>query len=147
MKTIELDALMLEWEGDSTWDKFEPHSESLRIAKLHSKYLNWRTTHLLLAKKADLDYVQLRADKILYHKNQMPTEEWRARGWEPPNRAMIKETMDATLARDKELLDLIMKKEKHSQIAEFCTSVLGELKSRHFDIRTYVDWEKFLAGN
>jgi hypothetical protein len=34
----------------------------------------------------------------------------------------------------------------HDEIVELCTSILKELNSRTYQLRSLIDWEKFIGG-
>lgn len=144
---VTFESIMKEWEEhDCLWDNLNPQEEIRKIPKLHSKYLRWRMTAAFLSVELREKYNVLRAEKSIYYRGLMPAEEWKAKGWEPPNKKLLKNEVDVHLDKDEELVSLKLRKEKQDLITKYCDMVLEELKSRHFDISNCMNWEKFKAG-
>lgn len=143
MDTIE--KVLESWEKDAVVDQTEPSKELLKIPLLHSKYLNVLTRSKLSSKKAQFDYVQLKKKKWEYYTGKLDQDELNRLGWEPFP-FVLKTDINLYLESDADLVALLKKKIIHDEIVSVAESILSELKSRTFQLRDFISWEKFING-
>ena len=144
METLE--TVLKMWEKDSEVDRTEPSKELIRVPLLHSKYLNILINHRMASKKANFDYLKLKKLKWEYYTGKMPQEELDEHGWEP-FRYIIKSDVTTYLDSDQDLMVLTQKKIYHDEIVYAVESIMTELKSRTFQLRDVIAWERFIGGN
>jgi hypothetical protein len=144
MDTIE--KILESWEKDSVIDQTEPSKELIRIPILHSKYLNILTKSKLASKKAQFDYVQMKKKKWEYYNGKMSEDELKDIGWEPFP-FVLKSDINLYLESDSDLINLLKKKIIHDEIVSVSEAILSELKSRTFQLRDFISWERFIGGN
>lgn len=143
MDTIE--KVLESWEKDSHIDQTEPSKELLRIPLLHSKYLNVLTRSKLASKKAQFDYLQLKKKKWEYYTGKLSKDELDELGWEPFP-FTLKSDINLYIESDVDLIALLKKKIIHDEIISVAEAILSELKSRTFQLRDFISWEKFING-
>jgi hypothetical protein len=143
METLE--QVLKYWESDAVIDQTEPSKELLRIPTLHSKYLGILTKHRIASKKAHFDYLRMRKIKWEYFTGKMSKEELEEYGWEPFQFA-LKSDVTTYLEADKDLIKLLEKKVYHEEAISVIESIMGELKQRTWQLRDFISWEKFVAG-
>ena len=143
METLE--QVLKYWESDAVIDQTEPSKELLRIPTLHSKYLGVLTKHRIASKKAHFDYRRMRKIKWEYFTGKMSKEELEEYGWEPFQFA-LKSDINTYLEADKDLIKLLEKKVYHEETISVIESIMGELKQRTWQLRDFISWEKFVAG-
>jgi len=141
-----LEQILKYWETDSVMDQTEPSKELLRIPILHSKYLNILTKHKIASKKAHFDYLRMRKIKWEYFTGKMSKEELDEYGWEPFQFA-LKSDINTYLEADADLIKLLEKKVYHEESISVIESIMAELKSRHWELKSFIDWERFISGN
>jgi hypothetical protein len=142
---IVLDELLEMWRNDSEIDRTEPGKALLDIPKLHSKYLNILSKHRLLSKESEFRFNQLRRLKWEYYTGKLDDVTLKAKGWEPfPY--VLKAEVTSYLESDEDLNKLLARKIMHDEIVDVCTSIMKELNSRTFQLRSYIDYEKFIHG-
>ena len=134
----QIDELLELWKKDCDIDRTEPGKELSKVPNLHSKYLNILSRHRLLSKDAEFKYIKLKRVKWEYYTGKMSQEELKERGWEP--------FQYTYLESDTDLSKYMATKVYHDEIVELCTSILKELHSRTFQLRSLIDWEKFIQG-
>lgn len=145
---VTIDALMDMWTKDSPYDDTEPGKELIRIPILHAKYLNILHHHKLILAKVDGDYRAMKALKWDYYKGDLNNPEDLAQhGWAPQLRTIIRQDIPIYLDSDPDLNKLLMKKAVHSEIVDYCSSVLKELHSRTFQLKSFIEWQRFTGGN
>lgn len=144
---VNIDALMEEWSKDSAIDETEPGRELLKVPTLHSKYLRIMTHHNLMVKKIMGEYHRLRKIKFEWYSGDLNNPEDLAHyKFEPIMKKILRADIPMHLDADKDLNDLLMKKILHEEIVNFCGSVLKEINSRTWQLRTYIEWERFTSG-
>lgn len=133
------------WEKDSIVDITEPSREIIRIPLLHSKYLNVLTKSKLASKKANFDYIQLKKKKWEYYTGKLSQDELDEFGWEPFP-FTLKSDINLYLESDKDLIKLLQKKIIHDEIVSVIEAIMSELKSRTYQLRDVITWERFING-
>jgi hypothetical protein len=140
-----LEELLNLWEKDSEIDRTEPGKALLEIPKLHSKYLNILSNHRLLVRECEFKYNRMKKIKWEYYTGKMDDEGLKSRGWEPFP-FVLKSDITTYLESDEDLNRLLAQKKLHEEIVDVCTSIMKELNSRTFQLKSFIDWEKFIQG-
>ena len=143
METLE--QILKMWEKDSVIDQTEPSKELLKIPVYHSKYLGILTKHKIASKKAHFDYLRMRKIKWEYFTGKLSQDELNEYGWEPFQFA-LKSDINTYLEADKDLIKLLEKKVYHEEAISVIESIMQELKQRTWQLRDFISWEKFVAG-
>ena len=133
------------WDTDSVIDQTEPSKELIRIPVLHAKYVKILTAHKIASKKAHFDYLRMRKVKWEYFTGKLSQEELEEYGWEPFQFA-LKSDITTYLEADKDLIKLLEKKVYHEEAISVIESIMNELKQRTWQLRDFISWEKFVAG-
>lgn len=139
------DDLINHWEKDSKVDSTEPGKEVIRIPLLHSKYNKFLSQHNLLLKKTLMDLAKMRKVKWMYYNGKLTQEELEQYGWEPFP-FTLKADLGVYMDSDDDLQKLSAKKNLHEECVAFCTNVMKELNNRTWQLRSFMDWEKFIMG-
>ena len=143
-----LEEILKEWNTDSVIDSTEPGKELLKIPTLHNKYLKILVNHRLAMKRVNFDYARMRKIKEEYYNGSLSQEELEEYGWEPfLLNVKTKQGIERYIESDAELVRLLEKKMYHDEAISVCESILQELKSRTFQLKDYIAWERFIGGN
>lgn len=143
-----LEQIIKFWDDDSVIDSTEPGKELLKIPTLHNKYLKILVKHRIALKKLNFQYAKLRKVKEEYYNGSLSEEELSEYGWEPfLLNVKTKQGVEKYIEADKDLIQLLEKKIHHDESIAVCESILQELKSRTFQLRDYISWERFIGGN
>ena len=140
-----LDDLLAMWTKDSEIDRTEPGKALLDIPKLHSKYLNILSNHRLLIRECEFKYNRMKKIKWEYYTGKMDDESLKKHGWEPFP-FVLKSDITTYLEADEDLNRYLAQKMLHEEIVDVCNSILKELNSRTYQLRSFIDWEKFIQG-
>ena len=144
---VNIDALSEEWINDAAFDETEPQKAIANIPKLHAKYLRIMTHHNLVVKKFMYEYNSRRKIKFEYYSGDLNNPEDLAKyGLEPMVKKVLRSDLSHYLDSDSELNNILLKKVMHEEVVEFCKSVLKELNNRTWQLKSYMDWEKFIGG-
>jgi hypothetical protein len=133
------------WDTDSVIDQTEPSKELIRIPVLHAKYVKILTAHKIASKKAHFDYLRMRKVKWEYFTGKLSQEELEEYGWEP-FQFTLKSDIVTYLEADKDLIKLLEKKVYHEEVVSVVESIMNELKQRTWQLKEYINWEKFIGG-
>lgn len=140
-----LDDVIEMWTKDSEIDRTEPGKALLDIPKLHSKYLNILSSHRLLSRDAEFKYNRMKRIKWEYYTGKMDDDDLKKYGWEPFP-FVLKADITTYLDSDEDLNKYRAQKLMHDEIVTVCETILKELNSRTYQLRAFIDWEKFIQG-
>lgn len=142
-----LEELLEIWNKDSFIDESQISSELLKIPQLHAKYLRTLNEHKMAGIKCKFEYDKLKNIKTEYYLGNLDKETLDEYGWEPFDlRIGAKSNVERYINSDDQLIKLLQKKAYHEQVASTCESILYELKNRSWQLKTFVDYQKFLSG-
>jgi len=141
----QLEDLLEMWRQDSDIDRTEPGKALLDIPKLHSKYLNILSQHRLLSKQAEFKYNKMKKLKWEYYTGKLDDDDLKKYGWEPFP-FVLKSDITTYLESDEDINKHLASKVMHDEVVDVCGSILKELNSRTYQLRSFIDWEKFIQG-
>ena len=137
------DELLNMWAKDSVIDRTEPGKELINIPQLHSKYLTILSKHRLLAKEADFKYNKIKKIKWEYYTGKLGDDQLKHYGWEPFP-FVLKSEINTYFDSDEDLNKALANKIIYEEVVEICQSILKELNSRTFQLRDFIQWERFI---
>lgn len=142
-----LDELQQMWEKDCEIDDNYLGENSTLTPKLHAKYVKLLVNTKLKHTKLQADYSLLRKNKFRYYRGELSRDELIQLGWQQwQGIKPLKNEMDEFLQGDTELVTIKIKIDYLETMIYFLESVLGQIKARDWQIKTAVEWKKFLAG-
>ena len=143
-----IDDLFNEWSKDSSMKLEELNLEIARIPTLHAKYLRILVHNNLLVKKTEAKYNQLKKIKWEYYNGDLNNPEDLERyKLEPILNKVPKSKIQLYMDGDQDLINTLLKKQMHQEIADACELILKELNSRTYQVRAYLDWKKTENGS
>lgn len=141
---VKLDEIINEWKKDCEVDITNLGSESIKIPKLHSKYLS-----MYYSERRELKAYELKKDDLYYMKHRyyngrMTQEELDQNGWEPFLEDLkTKSAIDSYIQADKDYktvnVRIINQNEKISLLEE----IIKHINQRNFQIKNAIDYYKF----
>lgn len=145
---MNIEQLQEEWDADTIIDDNHLDREAIRTSQLHAKYLR----HLIQAKlklaKMRADYNTLRQSKFRWYRGEMGRDELKELGWEQwLGVKPLKNEMEEFLTGDKDLNTLNIRIEYVAVMVTMLEAILGQVKSRDWQIRSAVDFKKFISGS
>lgn len=143
---MNLEDILKEWDDDSTVDHTKLESESLRITKLHSKYLIEYVDAKLRVRKLKEDYALLRRQKHVYYtqgpsKSSPPEwlEEW-------PGSTPLKTDLHVFMDGDKVVSEAKLKLGYQEEKVEALKLILDAIRETRWSIKTAVEERKRKDG-
>jgi hypothetical protein len=59
---------------------------------------------------------------------------------------VLKSDITTYLEADEDLTKYLAQKRMNEEIVEVCQSIMKELSARTWELRSFIDWEKFIQG-
>ena len=135
------------WEADAEIDDNYLGESAVATPKLHAKYVKMLMSVKQKLIKYQSDYNILRKNKFRYFRGEMSRDELTHNGWEQWQGVKpLKNEMDEFLTGDSDLNSLEVKIKYLETMIYLLESILGQIKARDWQIKTAVEWKKFLAG-
>ena len=134
------------WGEDCDIDRTELGEESLKLPKLHSKYLRIYSEERLLLKQMEeyrKEYVKLKYD---YYRGILPEEDLKENGWLPFQLNVIKSEVPMYIESDKDVIKMNLRLAKQQEKVDVLDSIIKSIKDRGFQIKNAIEYEKFKVG-
>ena len=145
-----IDDVLEMWESDSVIDQFKLDDTTIKLSKLHSKYLGLITKCKLTKKKLDMDYKTLLKDKWLYYNGKLSKEEIDLFGWDyDPFKGLnkpLKGDMNYYYDSDTDIQNAQAKLEYYKVYEDTLKEILDTIRWRHQSISNIIKWRSLEAG-
>lgn len=144
---MNIDEIQDMWAVDCEIDDNYLGEHSTTTPKLHAKYLRLLMTVKLKHTKLQSDHNILRKNKFRYYRGELSREELSELEWDQWQGVKpLKNEMDEFLQGDTQLNTIKVRIEYLEAMIYLLESIMTQLKARDWQIKTAVEWKKFLAG-
>jgi hypothetical protein len=144
---MKIDEIQDMWESDCGIDDNYLGEAATLTPKLHSKYIKLLIEAKLKHSKYTSDYNQLRKTKFKYYRGEMSRQELADLQWDQYQGVKpLKNEMDEILTGDTDLNNINTRIEYLTAMIYLLESILGQIRSRDFQIKNGIAWKQFLAG-
>jgi hypothetical protein len=90
---------------------------------------------------------QLKLEKYEFY-TQGPSKESQDKGWTVPAKGMIlKQDLPIYMDADKDIIDLNLRMAYQMEKIDLLESIIKSLMNRNFQIKSAIDWTKFMQGS
>ena len=135
------------WDIDADIDDNYLGDHATKAPKLHAKYIKLLVGVKLKHTKLSSDYNMLRKAKFRYYRGELSRDELNELGWvQWQGVKPLKNEMDEFLTGDTDLNTLRVKIDYLETMIYLLESILGQIKARDWQLKTAVEWKRFLAG-
>ena len=138
------------WKKDSIIDDLKLDDTTIRMARIHSKYLELITIAKIRRKKKDLDYKTLLKNKWLYYNGKLSKEEIDIYKWEyDPFGGLnkpLKGDMNYYYDSDIDIQKAQAALEYDKVLIETLEEIMSTIRWRHQNIGNIIKWRSFEAG-
>lgn len=134
-------------EKDMEIDDLNLDLESLKTPQLHGKYLNLLHDESLVLHKYLIEQKEMRRLKWEYYLGKLDQETLNEKGWQPFGLKILRTDIDVYLESDKDLLRLEARIHYQREKVKYLESVLQGLGRRGWDIKSAIEWKKFMSGS
>ncbi len=133
-------------DQDMKIDDLNLDLESLKSPQLHSKYLNLLHDESLSLHKATIEQKELRRLKWEYYLGKIDQETLDEKGWQPFGLKILRTDIDVYLESDKDLLRMEARIHYLKEKVKYIESILQSIGRRGWDIKSAIEWKKFMSG-
>ena len=145
---MKLSEIQDEWDKDSKIDQLDLNGESIKISRLHSKYLRILTDSKLQLRKAESDYLRLARLKAKYYKGEMSKEELDELSWtQYLGPKLLKADVNSMIETDDDIIRILDKIEYLKTVVYQVEQIIKSLASRSFDIKNAITWMQYTQGS
>jgi len=144
---MNIEELQETWDKDCEIDDNYLGEHATKTPKLHAKYIKILIGVKLKYTKLQSDYNLLRKAKFRYYRGELSRDELNEYGWEQWQGVKpMKNEMDEFLTGDNDLNSLDIKMKYLEAMIYLLESILGQIKARDWQIKSHIEWKRFLAG-
>ena len=145
---IKLDQIIEFWKIDSKIDETKPHLELINTPILHAKYIEILSQHRIASQKAKFDHARMKKIRKEYYLGNLDKDTLDEYGWDQFELKIgTKGNIDTYLEADDYLIKLLEKKAYYDEAVYLCETIIKELSARTWQLREYLTYQRFLAGN
>lgn len=138
---MDLELLQRNWETDSQMDDTLLDDESLKVPRLHAKYLSIYNDVKLLLIKSQMQLKEAKHKKYMYYSGK-PMEE----DTEPLNYKIMKSDVPNWVAADELVLRCEAKVDYNQTMLDALSEIMKQINNRGFQIKNALDWRRFVSG-
>ena len=131
------------WHKDREIDYTELGTESIRIPRIHDKYLKICTDERIRLKGVEFELSKLVRAKTEYYSGKMSQEELETRGWEQYLGRLLKNEMVSYIESDEDVIKLKQQIVVLQDKVNYLGSVISMVTNREFQIKTALYCIKF----
>ena len=143
---MKLDDIHNMWGEDCNIDRTELGNESLKLPKMHSKYLRIFSEENMLLKKLEQERNQFIKLKYDYYRGIMPHEELKKYNWEPFQLNVLKSDVPMHIEADQDIINMNLKIAVQQEKVDVLESIIKSIKDRGFQIKNAIEFERFKVG-
>ena len=150
MAQLTLESLVEMWKEDVKIQDNDLDGVIVRTAILHSKYLEFLSNTKLRLKRKEMEMKTLFQKKFFYYNGKMTKEEMDELGWPyDPFKGCVKPLkgdLEIYYDADKDLQELKLTIQYLETLFEALEEIMGTIKFRGNNIKSMIEWKKFIAG-
>jgi len=147
---VNIEQVLEMWKEDSIIDDLKLDDTTIKMARIHSKYLELITIAKIRRKKKDLDYKTLLKNKWLYYNGKLSKEEIDIYKWEyDPFGGLnkpLKGDMNYYYDSDIDIQKAQAALEYDKVLIETLEEIMSTIRWRHQNIGNIIKWRSFEAG-
>jgi len=143
----EMQSVLDMWKSDTNWDKLHADDTLTKIGQLHAKYLDILCIHKLAAQEIRREYATHKKFKREYFSGKLNEQKDILELHKlSPFQFVLKSDIEDYFNSDPQLQLLETEIDLHQQFVEACTYIIKELTNRTYQVREYLQWQKFTQG-
>ena len=147
---MNIEEVLKMWKEDSIIDNLKLDDTTIKMARIHSKYLELITIAKIRRKKKDLDYKTLLKNKWLYYNGKLSKPEIDIYKWEyDPFGGLnkpLKGDMNYYYDADTDIQKAQAALEYDKVLIETLEEIMNTIRWRHQNIGNIIKWRSFEAG-
>lgn len=141
-----MDKFFKMWSEDSEIDKTNIADESLKISRLHNKYLQHLTREKLKLRMLEEDFKHYYLLKYEFYRGTISDEDLEDQGWQQNQLKILKTDVSIYIDADQDVINKKLTIALQKERVDFLESVLRTLNNRGYLLKNYIDWMRFTSG-
>jgi len=147
---LNIEQVLEMWKTDSIIDDLKLDDTTIKMARIHSKYLELITIVKMRRKKKDLEYKTLLKDKWLYYNGKLSKEQidelkWKYDPFGGLNKP-LKSDMNYYYDADTDIQKAQAALEYDKVLIETLEEIMNTIRWRHQNIGNIIKWRAFESG-
>ena len=143
---MNIDQIFSLWNEDSEINLINVGEEALNIPKLHNKYIQIYTKEKLLLLKLEKEYSKLYKNLYEYYSGTLDDVTRKELELIPNPRIVLKSDIPMYMESDDKIIDISLRIGVQKEKLQLLDSILRNIGNRGFQIKSYVDYQKFING-
>ena len=143
---MDIQTLKQELEKDLKINDAELDRESLKIPKIHNKYLNILHDEKMILQSLRLKKRIMLREKWEYYTGKTDAETLKQKGLEPFNLKVLKQDLDLYIDSDQDILQLDSKLITQQENVDYLQDAIKAINNMQWHIRDAIAWRKFING-
>lgn len=144
---MKLEDIISLWEEDTNIDRKDIGEEALKLSKLHQKYYQIYIHEKLVLRQYQAQYKSLELEKYEFYTQGPQSKEQLDKGWKiPASGKILKSEVKPYLEADPDLIKLSLRIGKQNEKCDYLDSILKSLNNRGYNLKLFLEWEKFKMG-
>lgn len=140
------DKIQQEWEKDSNIDANRIDEESLNISQHHAKYLKYLNRVRDKRREKIVELKNYKRNLYAYYSGTMSTQELSNLGWHPYPHKVLKNDLSNHVNSEPYVVEIQNEIDELEETIEMIQSILESISRRTFQIKNYIEWQKFING-
>ena len=141
--SLSISKILEEWNDDAKIDSFNLGEESLRIPRLHAKYLNYYNTLRRIRSELTKRYKVMKKEKYLYYSGKADVEVYKDKPFELK---VLKSDLHEFTNSDDDIVTIEAKLDSIDAGLENVKSILKMLSDRNWQIKNAISYQQLMAG-
>ena len=143
---MNIEQIVTEWNKDSKIDETELGMESAKIPSIHNKYLKIFMGERVALKK--LYAKKKKTERILleYYLGELDKDELQELGRDQFFKKLLKNEVQLYIESDDMFIDITLELAMQQEKVDYLESIIKSLNNRGFQIKSAIDWNKFVTG-
>ena len=143
---MNIDQIFALWNEDSEINVLDVGQEALNIPKLHNKYIQIYTKEKLLLLKLEKEYSKLHKNLYEYYSGTLDDITRKELELVPNPRIVLKSDIPMYMESDDKIIDISLRIGVQKEKLQLLDSILRNIGNRGFQIKSYIDYQKFING-
>jgi hypothetical protein len=143
---LKLEDIIAEWDKDSKIDETELSTESVKIPKIHNKYLKIFMGERVALFKLKAEKNRVRKTLLEYYLGELDRDELAELDREQFYKKLLKNETDTYIESDDLFIETTLKVAMQQEKVDYLEKIIKSLDSRGFAIKNAIDFMKFTMG-
>lgn len=143
---MNIEQIVAEWDKDSKVDETELSAESVKIPKIHNKYLKIFMGERVALFKLKAEKNRVKKTLLEYYLGELDRDELAELGRDQFYKKLLKNEVDVYIESDDLYIETTLKVAMQQEKVDYIEKIIKSLDTRGFAIKNAIDFMKFTMG-